>query len=109
MVSEGGHKVERATSVKPRCAFLFDLGRIGHVKDRQLGAIVLFDIEKRSAVAYFMKQHRLASHSRQFGKLRWRHENDFVGRMLPRLCSTGQCEGRCSREGELSNSDDLFY
>src|SRR5258708_2125241 len=99
MVSEGGHKVERTTSVKPRYAVLFDLGRIGHVKDDQLGAMVLFDIEKRSAVACFVKQHRFASNSCQFGKLRWTHESHFVRGMVPRLCSSGQCEGRYSREG----------
>jgi hypothetical protein len=55
-----------------------------------------------------VKQHRLASVLRQFGKIRWAHENNFVGRMAPRFCMAGHCESRYSREGQLYDLNDLF-
>src|SRR5258708_20736497 len=54
IVSKGGDKVERAGSVDARRALLFDMGRVSHIKDGQLGAVVLFDIEKRSAISCSM-------------------------------------------------------
>src|SRR6267143_5846066 len=70
--------------------------------------MTLLNIEKLSAVACIVKQHRLASVLRQFGKIRWAHENNFVGRMAPRFCMASHCESRYSREGQLYDSNDLF-
>src|SRR5712664_1930039 len=70
--------------------------------------MTLLNIQKLSAVACIVKQHRLASVLRQFGKIRWAHENNFVGRMAPRFCMAGHCESRYSREGQLYDLNDLF-
>jgi hypothetical protein len=81
--------------------------RVGHIKDGQPSAMVLLDAEMRFAIPCIVQQHRLAGHPGKFGKFRWPDENDFV-RTVPRRYMAGHCEGDCSREGQLSDSDDSF-
>src|SRR5258706_1839889 len=98
MISKRGDKVERARSVKLWCGLLCDFGWIGDIEDSKTGAVVLFDIEKGSAIGCCMEYHRLACHPCKFGQLRMADENDFAT-TDPRCCMAGHCEDGCSREG----------
>src|ERR1700675_681215 len=52
---------------------------VSHIKDGQPRALVLFDVQKCSAVQCIIEKHRLAALPRQCWKICWRHKNDIVG------------------------------
>jgi hypothetical protein len=61
------------------------MGWVTYIKDSQLGAAVLFDIEKRSAVSRIVEQHGLAGFLCELRKIRRAFDNNSVRTAL-RFC-----------------------
>src|ERR1700691_3683362 len=78
-LSKSGNKVKRSSSVKLHRAPSSDMARVGDVEDRQLVSVVVFDIQKRSAVHRVVEEHGFASLPRRFGKIRRWHDNEVAG------------------------------
>jgi hypothetical protein len=55
-----------------------DEARIGHVENGQASALILFDIQKGSAIKSLAKQHSFTGMPSHFGKIRWWYDNSAV-------------------------------
>src|SRR5580692_576115 len=79
LIANGGNKVKRSRCVKLHGARAFDMAWVSHIQYGQPRALVLFDIQKCSAVQCIIEKHRFAALPRQYWKSCWRYKNDIVG------------------------------